>query len=366
MEGLDVNPGFWATKRVLITGHTGFKGSWLSLWLQSMGAQITGFSLPPPTTPSLFVEAQVEEGMTHVLGDIRNLEDLQSAIHKSKPEVIFHMAAQPLVRHSYVDPVETYSTNVMGTVNLLEAVRRCNGVRAVVNVTSDKCYANKEWERGYVESDAMGGHDPYSSSKGCAELVSAAYTASFFNPADYQSHGVAVASARAGNVIGGGDWAKDRLIPDVIKSFTSDKALAIRNPEAIRPWQHVLEPLRGYIGLAEELYEQGPSFAEAWNFGPTESDTRPVEWIVQTMANLWHEPVSWSVEKREQPHEAQLLKLDVSKAARRLNWNPSMNLNMALQYTIKWNQDWRNGENMRRVTLCQIESYQISINNMQR
>jgi len=364
MESLEVNPRFWTAKRVLVTGHTGFKGSWLSLWLQSMGAELAGFALPPPTSPSLFVEARVEEGMAHILGDVRDLEKLQSAISSFKPEIIFHLAAQPLVRHSYVDPVETYSTNVMGTVNLLEAVRRCRGVRAVVNVTSDKCYVNKEWARGYVESDAMGGYDPYSSSKGCAELVSAAYTASFFNPADYQSHGVAVASARAGNVIGGGDWAKDRLIPDVIKSFAAKMALTIRNPKAIRPWQHVLEPLRGYMRLAEELHEQGPGFAEAWNFGPTNGDTQTVEWIVQTMANLWHEPVSWSVDKSEQPHEAQLLKLDVSKAARRLNWHPAMNLDTALQHTIKWNQDWRNGANMRHVTLGQIESYQISMNNM--
>ena len=363
MESVEVNPGFWNAKRVFVTGHTGFKGSWLSLWLQSMGAELAGFALSPPTMPNLFDQVRISEGMTHILGDVRDLEKLQAAISGFKPEIIFHLAAQPLVRHSYVDPVETYSTNVMGTVNLLESVRHCRDVRAVVNVTSDKCYANKEWSRGYVESDAMGGYDPYSSSKGCAELVSAAYTASFFNHADYPKHGVAVASARAGNVIGGGDWAKDRLIPDIIQSFASAKALTIRNPKAVRPWQHVLEPLRGYISLAEQLYEQGPDFAEAWNFGPTDTDTQTVQWIVERMVNLWHKPVSWSVDNSVQPHEAQVLKLDITKAARRLNWNPTMDLDTALQYTVQWYEDWINGADMHAVTLGQIKSYQSLIIN---
>lgn len=360
MEGLEVSPEFWTSKRVLITGHTGFKGSWLSLWLQSLGAELAGFALGPPTRPSLFVEGRLQEGMTHFIGDIRDLEKLQSAISGFKPEIIFHLAAQPLVRHSYADPVETYSTNVMGTVNLLEAVRQCQGVRAVVNVTSDKCYANREWVWGYRENDAMGGYDPYSSSKGCAELVSAAYTTSFFNPADYHRHGVALASARAGNVIGGGDWAQDRLIPDMVQCFAEGKALTIRNPNAIRPWQHVLEPLRGYISLAQNLYEHGPTFAEGWNFGPAESDTQTVQWIVGRMVALWHEPVSWVIDDSEQPHEAQYLKLDVSKAARRLHWNPAMNLDTALQYTIHWYQEWINGADMRATTLHQIKSYQSS------
>ena len=361
LEGMEVSPGFWDSKRVLITGHTGFKGSWLSLWLQTMGAQLAGFSLAPPTVPSLFVDGRIQEGMTHILGDIRDLGQLHSAIAQFEPEIIFHMAAQPLVRHSYADPVETYSTNVMGTVNLLESVRRCKGVRAVVNVTSDKCYANREWVWGYRECDAMGGHDPYSSSKGCAELVSAAYTASFFNAGDYQRHGVALASARAGNVIGGGDWAQDRLVPDIIQSFSGAKVLTIRNPTAIRPWQHVLEPLRGYLSLAQQLYEQGPDFAESWNFGPAEPDTQTVQWIVERIANLWHEPVSWSIDYSEHPHEAQFLKLDVSKAARRLQWKPVMDLGMALQYTVQWYQDWRNGADMRAATLHQINAYQSSI-----
>lgn len=360
MEGLEVSPGFWTSKRVLITGHTGFKGSWLSLWLQSMGAELAGFALEPPTRPSLFVEGRVQEGLTHFIGDIRDLEKLQSAISVFKPEIIFHLAAQPLVRHSYADPVETYSTNVMGTVNLLEAVRQCQGVRAVVNVTSDKCYANREWVWGYRENDPMGGYDPYSSSKGCAELVSAAYTTSFFNPAEYHRHGAALASARAGNVIGGGDWAQDRLIPDMVQCFAEGKVLTIRNPNAIRPWQHVLEPLRGYISLAQNLYEHGPTYFGGWNFGPAESDTQTVQWIVERTAALWHKPVSWAVDGSEQPHEAQYLKLDVSKAARRLHWNPAMNLDTALQYTIHWYQDWINGADMRVTTLNQIKSYQSS------
>ncbi|NDH68622.1 MAG: CDP-glucose 4,6-dehydratase, partial [Gammaproteobacteria bacterium] len=246
---------------------------------------------------------------------------------------------------------------------LLESVRHCRDVRAVVNVTSDKCYANKEWSRGYVENDSMGGYDPYSSSKGCSELVSAAYTASFFNHADYPKHGVAVASARAGNVIGGGDWAKDRLIPDIIQSFARAKALTIRNPQAIRPWQHVLEPLRGYISLAEQLYEKGPDFAEAWNFGPTDTDTQTVQWIVERMVKMWHKPVSWNVDNSVQPHEAQILKLDVTKAAHRLNWNPTMDLDTALQYTVQWYEDWINGADMHAVTLGQIKSYQSLIIN---
>lgn len=364
MEGLVMNPAFWASKRVLITGHTGFKGSWLSLWLQSMGADLAGFALEPPTSPSLFVEGRVQEGLTHFIGDIRDLEKLQSAISKFKPEIIFHLAAQPLVRRSYADPVETYSTNVMGTVNLLEAVRQCQGVRAVVNVTSDKCYTNREWVWGYRENDAMGGYDPYSSSKGCAELVGAAYTTSFFNPADYHRHGVALASARAGNVIGGGDWAQDRLIPDIVQSFADGKALTIRNPNAIRPWQHVLEPLRGYISLAQQLYEQGPVFAEGWNFGPADSDAKTVQWIVERVANLWHEPVTWSIDKGDHPHEAQFLKLDVSKAARLLQWSPVMNLDGALKYTIPWYQDWIEGVDMRVATLSQIKLYQNSIINL--
>ena len=361
MEGLEVNPAFWNSKRVLVTGHTGFKGSWLSLWLQSAGAVVAGYALAPPTTPSLFVEGRVEEGMTHIVGDVRDLDKLQSTISTFKPEIIFHMAAQPLVRHSYVDPVETYSTNVMGTVNLLEAVRRSKGVRAVVNVTSDKCYANKEWVWGYRESDAMGGYDPYSSSKGCAELVSAAYSTSFFNAADYLSHGVALASARAGNVIGGGDWAQDRLIPDIIQSFAGGNTLVIRNPGAIRPWQHVLEPLRGYLILAQQLYEYGADFAGGWNFGPADSDAKSVEWIVENMAALWPEPVTWSVDDRRQPHEAQFLKLDVSKAARRLQWQPKIDLITALDHTIQWYQDWRNGSDMRAVTISKIKLYQSSI-----
>src|SRR3989338_6590762 len=263
-----VKPSFWAGKLVLLTGHTGFKGSWLSLCLQSMGAQVVGYALAPPTNPSLFEVAEVGKGMTSIIGDIRDLEHLRVVFAENKPEIVVHMAAQPLVRYSYVEPVETYSTNVMGTVNLLEAVRSTGSVKAVVNVTSDKCYENREWGWGYRENEAMGGYDPYSNSNGCAELVTSAYRNSYFHPAKYQTHGVAIASGRAGNVIGGGDWAEDRLIPDIVRAIVQGKPAHIRNPHAIRPWQHVLEPLSGYLLLAQRLYEKGAIDAEGWNFGP--------------------------------------------------------------------------------------------------
>ena len=273
-----VNSAFWKDKRVLLTGHTGFKGSWLSLWLQSMGAQVTGYALAPPSNPSLFDVAEVGKGMTSIIGDIGDLERLRAVFAEHKPEIVIHMAAQALVRYSYVEPVETYSTNVMGTVNLLEAVRGTDSVRAVVNVTSDKCYENREWVWGYRENEAMGGFDPYSNSKGCAELVTAAYRNSYFHPGQYKEHGVAIASGRAGNVIGGGDWADDRLIPDIMRAITQGKPVNIRNPHAIRPWQHVLEPLSGYLLLAQKLFEDGPAYAEGWNFGPNDEDAKPVQW----------------------------------------------------------------------------------------
>lgn len=268
MEGLVMNSKFWQGKKVFLTGHTGFKGSWLSLWLQSMEVQLTGYALPPPTNPSLFEEADVAIGMTSIAGDICNLANLTKSVQNSKPEIIFHLAAQPLVRHSYENPVETYSTNVMGLVNLFEAVRKTPEVRSVVIVTTDKCYENREWVWPYRENEAMGGHDPYSSSKACAELVTAAYRSSFYNPLEYKHHGVGIATARAGNVIGGGDWSKDRLIPDILNAVNTNTPIQLRNPNAIRPWQHVLEPLHGYITLAEKLYSNGQNFSEAWNFGP--------------------------------------------------------------------------------------------------
>lgn len=354
-----MNPSFWRGKRVFLTGHTGFKGGWMSLWLQSLGADVTGFALAPPTQPNLFEEARVGAGMRSILGDVRDLAALQAAMQVAQPEIVIHMAAQPLVRDSYQNPVETYSTNVMGTVHLLESVRRSPGVKAVVNITTDKCYENREWIWGYRENEPMGGHDPYSNSKGCAELVSAAYRASFFNEANHSQHGCSVATARAGNVIGGGDWAKDRLIPDILKGFEQGQPVQIRHPDAVRPWQHVLEPLRGYFTLAQRLYEQGPSFAEGWNFGPNDEDARPVGWIASRMVDMWGAPdAAWKATPGEHPHEANTLKLDISKARARLGWHPALDLEGALQLTVQWTRQRQAGANVRQTTLAQIADYQ--------
>lgn len=358
MEDLAVNAAFWRGKRVLLTGHTGFKGSWASLWLQSLGAELTGFALQPPTMPSLFEEAQVGDGMTSVIGDIRDLEVLQKAMQDARPEIVIHMAAQPLVRYSYRNPVETYAINVMGTVHLLEALRHTPGVKAVVNITTDKCYENREWVWGYRENEPMGGYDPYSNSKGCAELVSAAYRSSFFNANDFDRHGVAVATVRAGNVIGGGDWAEDRLIPDIIAGFEQGKTVNIRNPNAIRPWQHVIEPLRGYLTLAERLYESGPEYAEAWNFGPNDEDAKAVGWIVERMAKAWGNEAWWQIDGGEHPHEAHYLKLDISKAKSRLGWHPALRLDDALKLIIDWAKQRQAGADVRQLTLAQIQDYQ--------
>ncbi len=345
-----------------MTGHTGFKGSWLSLWLQSMGVQVTGYALAPPTKPSLFEIAEVAQGMTSVIGDIRDLAKLQIVFAEHQPEIVIHMAAQPLVRYSYQNPVETYSTNVMGTVHLLEAVRNTSSVKAVVNITTDKCYENREWVWGYRENEPMGGFDPYSSSKGCAELVSAAYRSSFFNANNYAQHGVATATVRTGNVIGGGDWAQDRLIPDILAAFEQGRKVVIRNPHAIRPWQHVMEPLRGYLTLAEQLFEQGPSFGEGWNFGPNDEDTKPVSWIVDQMAALWGADAQWQTDTGEHPHEAHYLKLDISKARSRLDWHPALRLKDALALIIDWSKQGQAGANMRQLTLTQLHAYQVLVN----
>jgi len=353
-----MNGEFWRGKRVLLTGHTGFKGSWLSLWLQSMDAQVVGYALAPPTEPSLFEVAGVGAGMTSVIGDIRDLEHLRAVFAEHKPEIVIHMAAQPLVRYSYAEPVETYSTNVMGTVNLLEAVRGTPGVKAVVNVTTDKCYENREWAWGYRENEAMGGYDPYSSSKGCAELVTAAYRNSFFNSATFNvKHSTAIASARAGNVIGGGDWAEDRLIPDIMRAITQGRSVTIRNPHAIRPWQHVLEPLSGYLKLAQKLYEEGAACAEGWNFGPNDEDAKPVQWIVEQLTQSWGEGASWLLDGGEHPHEAHYLKLDCSKAKSRLDWHPRWHLDDALAKIVAWQRSYQQGANMKTVTLEQIKIY---------
>lgn len=352
-----VEPSFWFNKVVLLTGHTGFKGSWLSLWLQSMGAKVIGYALAAPTHPSLFAVANVAEGMTHIESDIRDFTALSSVFKKYQPEIVIHMAAQALVRYSYSNPIETYSTNVMGTVNLLEAARLTNSVRAIVNVTSDKCYENREWAWGYRENEPMGGYDPYSNSKGCAELVASAYRSSYFNPDKFTDHGVALASARAGNVIGGGDWAEDRLIPDIIRALTQGKPVSIRNPHAIRPWQHVLEPLSGYLMLAQKLFEGGAAYGEGWNFGPNDQDAKPVSWIVDHLTRAWGDGASWLMDNGVHPHEAHYLKLDCSKAKSRLGWHPKWHLKDALSEIIDWHHSYRDGRNMRDFTLDQIQQY---------
>lgn len=347
-----MNETFWHGKRVFITGHTGFKGSWLSLWLQDMGADVKGFSLAPPTEPSLFSEANIEDGMTSQIGDIRDYPRLLESIVSFKPEVVFHLAAQPLVRLSYRSPLETYSTNVIGTANLLEAVRECGNVRAVVNITSDKCYENREWFWPYRESEPMGGHDPYSSSKGCAELVTAAYRRSYF-----VDSGVGLGSARAGNVIGGGDWAEDRLVPDVLRSLAEHRIVKIRNPDAVRPWQHVLEPIAGYLQLANCLWHEPQKFAGGWNFGPREEDARPVRWVVEYLCEVWAENSVWEIDYAGGPHEARFLMLDTSKAKHELGWKPVWSLEEALTRVVEWQKQWLHKGNVRQACLKQIRDY---------
>ncbi len=352
-----MNTDFWQRKKVLITGHTGFKGGWLSLWLQTLGAEVIGYSLSAPTQPCLFDLARVGDRMTSIVGDICDLSHLVQIMKTHQPEIVIHMAAQALVRESYKSPVETYAVNVMGTVNVLEAVRQSESVKALVNVTSDKCYDNQEWVWGYRESEAIGGYDPYSSSKGCAELVTAAYRNSFFADSDYNKHGVGIATARAGNVIGGGDWASDRLIPDILKAWQSGEKVVIRYPQAMRPWQHVLEPLSGYLTLAEHLYRDGASYGGAWNFGPNESDAQTVGWIVEQMANLWGNEVCWTRENLVQPHEAHYLKLDCSKARSQLKWQPKLDIKTALAWVIDWTKALQSGADMKDITINQIKQF---------
>lgn len=355
MEGLrgKVNPCFWKGKKVFLTGHTGFKGSWLSLWLQSMGAVIKGYSLEPPTNPSLFIEAKVAAAMESQIGDIRDLDQLRKSMLDFNPDVLIHMAAQPLVRLSYIEPVDTYTTNVIGTVNVLEAARMCPNLKSIVSVTTDKCYENKEWAWGYREDEPMGGHDPYSSSKGCAELVTAAYRNSFFNTKE----SAALATARAGNVIGGGDWANDRLIPDILKAFENLKPVVVRNPLSTRPWQHVLEPLSGYLVLAEHLYLYGQEYAQAWNFGPRDQDCKSVEWILNSIIKTWGEDASWELDVNSNPHEAGFLKLDCSKAKQRLKWEPQWNLKLTLKSIVNWHKAWINKEDLKKECLKEIDLY---------
>ncbi|HSS31989.1 MAG TPA: CDP-glucose 4,6-dehydratase [Solirubrobacterales bacterium] len=349
-----MNPEFWRGRRVLVTGHTGFKGAWLSLWLQSLGAELTGFSNGVPTTPSLYELARVEEGMESIEGDVRDAGAVAQALADSAAEVVIHMAAQPLVRRSFAEPRATYETNVMGTVNLLDAVRLGDGVRAVVNVTSDKCYENREWDWGYRESEPMGGHDPYSSSKGAAELVTSAYRRSFFSDPD----GPRLASARAGNVIGGGDWGEDRLVPDMMRAALAGETVRVRNPNAIRPWQHVVNPLSGYLVLAEAIWD-APEQASGWNFGPPEDEARPVGWLVERLAELWPRQLDWSVDDGPHPHEAHYLKLDSSLARARLGWQPPVPLDIALTETAAWYRQLQAGADMRQVTLDQLELFGV-------
>ena len=342
----------WRGRRVLVTGHTGFKGSWLSLWLHSMGAEVTGLALPAPTNPSLFEAARIEGIVEHVLTDVGDYAAVRSAFARAKPELVFHLAAQPLVRASYSDPVGTYATNVMGTVHVLEAARHAGSVKGIVCVTSDKCYANREWVWPYRESDPMGGHDPYSSSKGCAELVAASWRSSFF-----ETDGPALATVRAGNVIGGGDWAEDRLIPDLIRAFEAGVAPLIRAPDAVRPWQHVLEALGGYIAIAERLMAGDRSFADAWNFGPSDEDARPVGWIVERMRAAWGDGDAPLLDSGPRPHEAGLLRLDSSKARAALGWRPALTLDRALEWIVSWHKAVGSGDDARAVTLAQIADY---------
>ena len=347
---------FWRDRRVLLTGHTGFKGAWLSLWLTRLGAQVTGFALPSPTSPSLFGLADIDHRIDSQLGDVRDPSAVDAVMGRSRAEVVFHLAAQALVRRSYVDPVGTYAANVMGTAHVLDAARRASGLRAIVVVTSDKCYENREWCWPYREDEAIGGHDPYSSSKGCAELVTAAWRRSFFSSDDVQS--VGLASARAGNVIGGGDWAEDRLVPDCMRAFASGRPVVLRRPAAVRPWQHVLEPLSGYLSLAERLSSEPRSFGEAWNFGPAIDDARPVAWVVDRLSTFWGDGARWEPDSGPHPHEAGVLQVDASKARARLGWTPRLSLEESLRWTVEWYKRLGAGEDAAALTLAQIERFE--------
>ena len=349
----------WQGKRVFLTGHTGFKGGWLALWLASKGAIVRGYALDPCTEPNLFTEAKIGSVIEDIRGDIRDASKLEPALKDFAPEVVFHMAAQPLVRYSYEDPIGTYETNVIGTARVLDAIRRTPSVRAVVSVTTDKCYENKEWLWGYRETDPLGGYDPYSSSKACAEIVSAAYRQSYFPVGKIADHKCGISTGRAGNVIGGGDWSLDRLIPDLVRGFLAKEDVLIRRPDAIRPWQHVLEPLAGYIALAEHLLSSDPArYATAFNFGPSDDDAQPVGWIVEKMVNFWGDNASWTLDKDPGVHEAGYLKLDASRARAELQWHPRLRLETTLQWLVEWYKAWQKGEDMHAFTLAQIKQYE--------
>jgi CDP-glucose 4,6-dehydratase len=352
------NRAYWNRRRVFLTGHTGFKGSWLALWLHALGAEVTGYALAPPTQPSLFEQAGVAGVVHSICADIRDFARLKAALEECSPQVVIHMAAQSVVGRGYDDPIETYSSNVMGTVHLLEALRQLGQRCLVVNVTSDKCYENREWVWGYRENDPMGGHDPYSNSKGCAELVTSAYRDSYFPAESLERHGVALASARAGNVIGGGDWTANQLIPDLMRAFLAGQACRIRCPSAIRPWQFVLEPLRGYLLLAERLEQDAGRFATGWNFGPSEEDAKPVSWIADTMSRSWGSQASWTHDQATHQHEAHTLKLDTSKARAYLDWHPVLPLNQALEWIVSWYRAFQQGSDLQCLTRGQIQRYE--------
>jgi CDP-glucose 4,6-dehydratase len=349
---------FWKNRRVLVTGHTGFKGSWLCLWLDALGADVTGYSLEPPTVPSLFEQAGVGNSVRTILADIRDFDRLRRSLDECRPEVVIHMAAQTVVRRGYEHPIETYSTNVMGTVNLFEAMRQLQRPCVVINVTSDKCYENREWIWGYRESDRLGGRDPYSNSKACAELVTGAFRDSFFPAAEYQEHGIAVTTARAGNVIGGGDWTACQLIPDLMRAFLAGGVCLIRNPAATRPWQFVLEPLRGYLLLAERLINDPKKFSAGWNFGPAYEDARPVSWIADRMVSLWGTGAGWVHDGAAHPHEAHTLTLDASKAKSSLDWSPLLSLKPALEWIVAWYRSFQEQGDLEAFTRTQIRNYE--------
>ena len=353
-----VNKDFWNRKRVFLTGHTGFKGGWLSLWLSSLGAEVKGYALNPLTFPSLFIEAKINSIIDSQIADILDQKTLYKSMITFDPDILIHMAAQPLVRYSYDSPIETYEVNVIGTAKVLEVARSCNNLKVIINVTTDKCYENDGRSKGYKESDQMGGHDPYSSSKGCAELITSAYRRSFF-----QEQGVGLASVRAGNVIGGGDWSNDRLIPDILRSFERNEAVVIRNPKATRPWQHVLEPLSGYLMLAQEMYNNHKEYAEGWNFGPNQQDVKQVDWILDRMTSSKLNS-SWELDKESNPHEAGFLKLDIAKAESRLGWKPLWKLDHTLEKIINWHNAWIHNKEMKSICLAEIREYTNDMNKL--
>ena len=353
-----MNPSFWNGKKVFLTGHTGFKGSWLSLWLQKLGAHVVGYALVPPTHPSLFDGARVAEGMTSIVGDVRNFGDLRKALTVHRPDIVIHMAAQSLVGRSYEEPIETYTTNVIGTVNVMEAIRHLDGIQVVVNITSDKCYENKEWQWGYRENDCLGGDDPYSCSKSCAELVINSYRNSYFYPGPEGCKGAVLASCRAGNVIGGGDWAKNRLIPDIMRAMMDNRTVSIRRPHAIRPWQHVLEPLHGYLSLVENLCSHGHEYGQAWNFGPDREDAKPVSWIANYLTASWGDCGGWELDSGHYPNENIYLKLDCSRARNLLGWAPKLSVTKSLDWVVEWYKGYQQDEDMRILTEKQIARFE--------